>query len=263
MQYQLEINDRPFKAILNGTKKVEGRTITEFDKTSYNKFKQNNLIVFINNISNKTLMVKIRFVRHYPNVKKLLEAEGVLHVLSSTPKTIEHGIESYNSLEGYKEGITKNGIYAIGIELLPYRNNVCCILFKKSKYLIVQLVDWNDKWWKFPQGGIDKGETIEETIKRELFEELHITNFRIVKKFKFKNKYDWPEHVIIRNNSRWRGQDQTFCKVEFTGKNSEIKLDPTEVKKYKWVSKEKLLEIISSIEGLNANYKKIIQKVVK
>lgn len=48
----------------------------------------------------------------------MLEAEGVRNVLSSEPKTIEHGIESYNSFQGYKEGIRKNGIYAIGIKSL-------------------------------------------------------------------------------------------------------------------------------------------------
>lgn len=146
--------------------------------------------------------------------------------------------------------------------LLPYRNNVCCVLFKKDKYLVVQLVDWNNNWWKFPQGGINEGETIEETVKRELLEELHITNFKIIKKFKFSNKYDWPEHVISKHNSKWRGQNQTFCLVEFTGRNSEIVIDPTEVKKYQWVNKEKLLDIISSIAELSGNYKNIIQKII-
>lgn len=58
------------------------------------------------------------FVHHYHSVKEMLETEGVRNVLSSEPKTIEHGIKNYNSLEGYKEGIKKNGIYAIGIKPL-------------------------------------------------------------------------------------------------------------------------------------------------
>jgi ASC-1-like (ASCH) protein len=47
----------------------------------------------------------------------MLMAEGVENVLSSEPKTLEHGIESYNSFTGYKERISKYGIYAIGLEL--------------------------------------------------------------------------------------------------------------------------------------------------
>lgn len=118
MEYTLEINDRPFRAILAGTKKVEGRTPTQFDKTPFNKLKPGDSIIFINNVSGEVLKVRVVFVHHYLGVREMLEKEGVQNVMSSEPKTIERGIESYNSLEGYKEGIKKNGIYAIGLELL-------------------------------------------------------------------------------------------------------------------------------------------------
>lgn len=118
MKYTLDINDRPFKAILAGTKKVEGRTPTRFDKTPFDELKLGDSIIFVNNVSGKVLKVGVVFVHHYSRVRKMLEKEGVQNVLSSEPKTIEHGIESFNSLKGYKEGIKKNGIYAIGLELL-------------------------------------------------------------------------------------------------------------------------------------------------
>lgn len=118
MKYTLDINDRPFKAIAAGTKKVEGRTPTQFDKTPFDKLVPGDLIIFVNNVSSEVLKAKVTYVHHYPGVKEMLEKEGVQNVLSSEPKTVEHGIESYNSLEGYKEGIKKNGIYAIGLELL-------------------------------------------------------------------------------------------------------------------------------------------------
>ncbi len=103
MKYTLEINNRPFKAILAGTKKVEGRTPTKFDKAPFNKLTSGDSIIF---------------VHHYPDVKEMLEKEGVQNVILSEPKTIEHGIESFNSFEGYEEGIKENGIYAIGLKLL-------------------------------------------------------------------------------------------------------------------------------------------------
>ncbi len=118
MKYTLNINDRPFKAILAGTKKVEGRTPTPLDKTPFGKLKPDDSINFVNNITNEILGVKVTFVHHYLDVREMLEKEGVQYVLSSEPKTVEHGIASYNSLKGYKEGIKKNGIYAIGLELL-------------------------------------------------------------------------------------------------------------------------------------------------
>lgn len=118
MKYFLDLNNRPFKAIKAGTKKVEGRTLTSWDKTPYDKLQKGDIIHFINNATNEEMDLRVLFVHHYPDTKNMLETEGVENVLSSEPKTIEHGIESYNTLEGYKEGIVKNGIYAIGVKLL-------------------------------------------------------------------------------------------------------------------------------------------------
>jgi len=117
MKYTLDINNKPFRAILAGTKKVEGRTLTQLDKTPYEKLEMGDSITFINNESNEILKVRVAFVHHYSDVKEMLEKEGVQNVLSSQPKTIEHGVKRFNSLHGYKEGTKKYGIYAIGLEL--------------------------------------------------------------------------------------------------------------------------------------------------
>ena len=118
MEYTFDTNDRPFKAILAGTKKIECKTFTGSDKTPYDKFKVGDTINLINNSTNETLKAKVTFIHRYPSTREMLEKEGPEKVLSSKPKTIEHGIEAYNSLDGYEEGIKKNGIYAIGLELL-------------------------------------------------------------------------------------------------------------------------------------------------
>ena len=118
MRYNLDLNDRPFKAIKTGTKKIEGRTPASWDKTPYDKLRKGDIIHFINNVTNEEMDVEVFFVHHYPDTKSMLEAEGVENVLSGEPKTIEAGIDSYNSFQGYKEGIKKNGIYAIGIKPL-------------------------------------------------------------------------------------------------------------------------------------------------
>ena len=118
MKYVLDLNDRPFKAIKAGIKKIEGRTPTSWDKTPYERLQMGDVIHFTNNVTNEDMDVNVLFVHHYSDTKEMLRAEGVENILSSEPKTIEHGIESYNSLEGYKEGIAKNGIYAIGIRPL-------------------------------------------------------------------------------------------------------------------------------------------------
>ncbi len=118
MQYFLDLNPRPFEAIKTGIKNVEGRSPTKWDQTPFEKINPGDIIKFTKSETNENLTARVRFVHHYPNVKTMLEKEGVENVLSSYPKTIEHGIESYNAIHDYKESINKFGIYAIGLALL-------------------------------------------------------------------------------------------------------------------------------------------------
>lgn len=118
MKYILELNDRPFNAIAAGTKKVEGRVPTEWDKTPFNKLTTNDTIEFFRKSDKKKMEVKIKYVHHYPDTRSMLKAEGIENIISSEPKTIEHGIESYNLISNYKENIPLYGIYAIGVEPL-------------------------------------------------------------------------------------------------------------------------------------------------
>jgi len=74
------------------------------------------VLIFTNNITNKQIICHVLGVRKYPDVRKMLEAEGVENVLSSG-LDVEGGIKSYNSLDGYEDRIKKFGIYAIGVKI--------------------------------------------------------------------------------------------------------------------------------------------------
>lgn len=124
---------------------------------------------------------------------------------------------------------------------LPYRKGVIgLVIDDERKILLVQMVDYKDNHWRFPGGGIDKGEHDENALLRELEEELQTNKFEILKKSKHVNKYDWPEEVIERQykkkGKRWRGQQQSQFLVHFVGRKSDIKPDPEELKRIKWVS---------------------------
>lgn len=116
MNYNLDLNERPFKAIKAGTKKVEGRTKTSIDTFSYDELKSDDTITFTNNTTNENIVVDVIAVRHYSDTRSMLEKEGVQNVLSSG-KDIEGGIESYTTFSEYKENIPKYGIYAIEIKI--------------------------------------------------------------------------------------------------------------------------------------------------
>jgi ASC-1-like (ASCH) protein len=115
MNYNLDLNDRPFKAIKAGTKKIEGRTPKDEGDKQYGQMAAGDVIIFTSNATGEKMPCEVTFVRRYPDVRSMLETEGVKNVLSSG-LDIEGGVKSYNNLEGYEESIKKFGIYAIGIK---------------------------------------------------------------------------------------------------------------------------------------------------
>jgi len=100
MNYNLNLNDRPFIAIKAGTKKIEGRTPNDENDKRYEEMKFGDTITFTNNTTNEIMTVAVFGVRYYPDVRTMLETEGTRNVLSSG-LDVEGGIKSYNSLEGY------------------------------------------------------------------------------------------------------------------------------------------------------------------
>ena len=116
MNYKLDLNDRPFKAIKAGTKKIETRVPTSYDQTPYSELKPGDTLTFTNNVTQEVMKVEVLGVRNYPGVRAMLEAEGTRNTLSSG-LDIDSAIERYNTVfEEYKENIPKFGIYAIEIK---------------------------------------------------------------------------------------------------------------------------------------------------
>lgn len=148
------------------------------------------------------------------------------------------------------------------ISQLPYRDNVSCVIFKDDKFLLIQLVDWQKNFWKFPQGGIETGETAEDAIQRELSEELGIEKYRIIGVSSHTNKYDWAEESVKLAGFRWRGQIQKFYVIEYLGAEEEIKINREEVRDYKWADLDDLLVSINPGHKDFANYKDSIEKVL-
>ena len=117
MKYSLDINNRAFKAIKEGKKRVEIRTTklgnNHFD---YSILKVNDIILFTS-YDNEKIECIITEINWYKTVEELLMLEGTRYTLSST-NDYNEGIKSINSLDGYKEAIIVNGIYAIHIKPL-------------------------------------------------------------------------------------------------------------------------------------------------
>jgi len=116
MEYRKHLPERPFRAIQNCTKKVEGR-VPDSSNNEYQQMKPGDTILFEHLETGEVLPVRIIFIHHYPDFRSMLEVEGTGKVLSSRGN-IEQGVESYNSIPNYQENVVKYGVYAIGINPL-------------------------------------------------------------------------------------------------------------------------------------------------
>lgn len=149
------------------------------------------------------------------------------------------------------------------IEHLPYRKSVSCITFKKDKFLLIQNNDWLENWWKFPQGGVSDKESIEKAALRELREELGNDKFKIIKKSKITNQYDWNSKSLEIAKYKWRGQIQHYLLVEFIGEEEDIDIDLQEIRQYKWVGIDEIWENIDHEDKNFTNYRVTIEQVFR
>ena len=81
--------------------------------------------------------------------------------------------------------------------------------------------------WQMPQGGIDKGEEPLEAARREIYEETGMTSLDLLAESPDWIRYDLPDDRIgIVWGGKYRGQTQKWFAFRFTGKPSEIRIDP-------------------------------------
>ncbi|NDC36541.1 MAG: NUDIX domain-containing protein, partial [Proteobacteria bacterium] len=130
---------------------------------------------------------------------------------------------------------------------LPYRPNVCMLLYNTAGQLLLGERNQEIGIWQFPQGGAEPGLTLEQNVSKELQEELglHPEHVEITKRLSATNTYDFvtpPTYAV----GRWRGQTQSFWLVKFLGQDSDIKLDryqPAEFMNWRWCSPQEVRAI--------------------
>ena len=136
----------------------------------------------------------------------------------------------------------------MNIQKLPMRSGVGIIVLNKENQVFVGKRKDNpgDKW-QMPQGGVDKGESYINAMKRELFEETSIKNIKILKEIDRFYEYELPDNLVgIIWKGKFRGQKQKWFITRFLGKDSEINLNTKhpEFIDWKWVEPQLLPEVI-------------------
>jgi putative (di)nucleoside polyphosphate hydrolase len=81
--------------------------------------------------------------------------------------------------------------------------------------------------WQFPQGGIDRGESPEQAMYRELYEEVGLQpqHVRILGRTKNWLRYDVPSHWVRKEwRSTYKGQKQIWYLLRLVGRDCDVSL---------------------------------------
>lgn len=149
-----------------------------------------------------------------------------------------------------------------------YRQGVnAFILNKNLKILLVQKKNYQDNEWDLPGGGVEKDESVEVALFRELKEEVGISNFDILELSPVKFIYNWPldvqEHSIERYGIPYIGQEKHQYVLKFLGNDSEIVLQDEGIdeglKKFTWVAYNELSDYLV-FPGQLENAQKVLSK---
>jgi putative (di)nucleoside polyphosphate hydrolase len=115
---------------------------------------------------------------------------------------------------------------------LPYRRNVGAALFNRAgKVFVARRADLPNAegapgGWQLPQGGIDQDEDPRTAVLRELEEEIGTARAEIIGEHPEWLTYDLPTELIgVALRGRYRGQQQRWFALRFTGDDSDIRLD--------------------------------------
>lgn len=127
-------------------------------------------------------------------------------------------------------------------EVESYRASVAAIIVNKNKeFFLVQQPGFKEDEWDFAKGGMLKGESEEETIQRELTEELgEDLQYKILRRSIWNIIYEWPiEHQIKKG---FRGQARISFWVKY--ESGEINPSERELLAIKWFKAKDMKKIL-------------------
>ena len=116
-----------------------------------------------------------------------------------------------------------------------YRPNVAAILRNRRGEILICERLGVDGAWQFPQGGIDGGETAEEALVREVWEETGVKakDFSIVER-RGPYRYEYGAGRLKRGH---HGKEQIYFLCDFTGDGEriDVRTEHPEFQAFRWI----------------------------
>ena len=115
-------------------------------------------------------------------------------------------------------------------------------------------------FFAIPGGGLEGEETLEESVYREIEEELGIGK-QFLELIGFCNKpiqFKFKTKKLNRDGVEYDGSERYFFGFKFIGEDSQIKLSESEIRSYKWVSYNYLKDYLLFDNQLEETKEKIL-----
>lgn len=125
-----------------------------------------------------------------------------------------------------------------------FRPNVVAFIVNQFGEVLILNARGKGDYWGLPQGGVERGESIEAAVSREVVEETSLTDISVKAIYKDIYKYSWSKPYT---HSGYRGQRQTLCIISYNGPTRAVRTNPYEHKAYRWVKVSELLRQSSRV----------------
>jgi putative (di)nucleoside polyphosphate hydrolase len=147
-----------------------------------------------------------------------------------------------------------------------YRKSISAFILDSSdRLLLVSSIRSLDYKWNVPCGGVEKGETLEQALFRELKEEVSLEkdDLEILFKSKIVNKYDIPRNQVearfMETGEKFKGQERFQFILRFKGRHDSIKVDNISQDDFRWVSLGELKDYLT-FEPIYQNAIKVLKE---